>query len=69
MKGRQVLAELTIVLSFAMAIGSTVTLIVGSQDFAIGIGIWMGFTSIALLALWVGDKIVGALHNVKEGSE
>ena len=69
MKGRQVLSELTIVLSFATAIGSTVTLIIGSRDFVVGIGIWMGLASIALLILWTGDVIVGHIQSIIRGSE
>ena len=69
MKRRQVLSELTIVLSFATAIGSTVTLIVGSRDFVVGIGIWMGLASIALLVLWTGGVIVGHVQSMMKGSE
>lgn len=43
------------------AIVAFVCLVIGAHDFALGLGMWLGFMGLGLLITWVGDQIVSEL--------
>ncbi len=44
-------------LAIIVWVGSSMLLALGTEETALGLGIWLGITSIGLLVLWVGDQI------------
>lgn len=68
MKGQnRVVQALMASLSVVTGALAFILLVLGPQD-ALGLGVWVGLSSIGLLVLWVGDKVAETLH-IKENSE
>ena len=61
MKRKDGLSAVTGSLAVATWTGSFVCLVIGTGGFALGLGVWLGFASVSLLVLWVGDQIVSEL--------
>ena len=69
MKGKDGLSAVTGSLAVAAWTGSFVCLVIGTGEFAFGLGAWLGFTSMSLLILWVGDQIVSELKTEHKKGE